>query len=47
MMLPPPFEIATVHLPGSVGIVVRYGEISDDTDGVATLVGVSDSGAFG
>ena len=39
--------IASVHFPGSVGIVVKYDPIADDTNGVAILVPVDVSGAIG
>ena len=40
-------EIATVHFPGSVGIVDRYGEIASVMSCLAILVPVVVSGASG
>ena len=40
-------SIATVHFPGSVGIVVMYGEIASVISCLAILVPVAVSGASG
>ena len=40
-------DIATVHFPGSVGIVVKYGDIASVISCLAILVSVVVSGASG